>query len=67
MPGRAASRMRSDLFRPEMAISTSGRRPVERPGDRRVVGGQLGQALVDVQDDAGDVLQPLGGAACRMA
>ena len=31
MPGRAARRIRSDLFRPEMAISTSGR-PVDRPG-----------------------------------
>ena len=31
MPGRAARRIRSDLFSPEMAISTSGR-PVDRPG-----------------------------------
>ena len=31
MPGRAASRMRSDLFSPAMARSTSGR-PVLRPG-----------------------------------
>ena len=31
MPGRAASRIRSDLFSPEMAMSTSGR-PVDRPG-----------------------------------
>ena len=31
MPGRAASRIRSDLFRPEMARSRSTR-PVDRPG-----------------------------------
>ena len=31
MPGRAARRMRSELLRPEMALSTSGR-PVDRPG-----------------------------------
>ena len=31
MPGRAANRMRSDLFRPEMARSKSFK-PVDRPG-----------------------------------
>ena len=31
IPGRAAKRIRSDLFRPEMARSRS-RRPVDRPG-----------------------------------
>ena len=31
MPGRAASRMRSESLRPEMARSTSDR-PVDRPG-----------------------------------
>ena len=34
MPGRAASRMRSELFRPEMARSRS-RRPVDSPGIAR--------------------------------
>ena len=68
IPGRAASRIRSELFRPEMARSRS-RSPVDSPGMARSLedqGGQLPRRLRHpaqqglVLDDL-DVLPHIGG------
>ena len=63
MPGRAASRIRSDLFRPERDGPVQIGQAGGEAGNGRIAGGQLLQPGVHVQQHLGNGGEPLGGTA----